>query len=254
MKIETTTQKGAQRLFSRKRFPLSTRKTLYNPTHILADIAHALQTPLACIIGELSLLEKNIPTRGRTHIQKTQRIARNMSALIQNILYISRLNSSDLKPLMKSVSLTEMITTIVDDVTTLTSRRKINLTANIQKDIVIRGVSNKLEELIVAVLSNAIKYCKPRGKRIINIELYANNSSAVVQIQDNGIGIAPEELPYIFGRFYRTKNGSDQTERGTGLGLAIAKTIAEKHRATLTIESSLGVGTCVRITFPLKRQ
>lgn len=253
MKTDTATHNGAQRRFSHKQL-----QTCGGPQHdsvqAFADIAHALQTPLTCIMGELSLLEKNTPRHARGHVQKSLRVIRNMSALIHNALYMARLGASDFTPLMERVSLTEMVTTIIDDVTTLTARRKINVTASVQKNIVVSGVPNKLEELIIAILSNAIKYCKPRGKREIDVALYANSRSAVVQIRDNGIGIAPEELPHIFNRFYRTKNGTRQSDRGTGLGLAIAKTIAEKHKVTLSIQSTLGKGTCVRITFPLKRR
>ena len=69
-------------------------------------------------------------------------------------------------------------------------------------------------------------------------------------MKDNGIGIATEDLPHIFNRFYRTPHASAQSERGTGLGLAIAQKIAEKHKASITVESTLGKGTHVQILFP----
>ncbi len=218
---------------------------------IFTDIAHALQTPLSCLMSELSVLGKHTPTTALSHIQHCERIIQNMSALIHNALYISRLEQIEFEAFKKPLSLSALIEDIVEYITTLTAQKKIMLSSTVQTDIWVSGMPDKLEELIIAVLSNAIKYCKPRGKRSVEIALYANATHAVIHVADNGIGIATEDMPHVFNRFYRTPHATQKSERGTGLGLAIAKKIADKHSATIDIESTLGNGTTVRITIPV---
>ncbi|GMU74333.1 MAG: hypothetical protein AMXMBFR44_5300 [Candidatus Campbellbacteria bacterium] len=244
---------GAPRRLLQKRKLSELEHTNEEVAKIFTDIAHALQTPLSCLMSELTALERHTTNSAADHIRHCGRIIQNMSALIQNALYISRLEQSEFETFMQDISLSELLEDVMEYVTTLTAQRRISLSSNIQTGVWVRGIPDKLEELIIAVLSNSIKYCKPRGKRTIAVTLHANNTSAVIHIQDNGIGIATEDMPHIFNRFYRTPNASQQSERGTGLGLAIAKKIADKHSVTIDIESTLNVGTSVRITFPVKK-
>lgn len=251
--MSTGTGNGARRHFLQKKTSYATQHANEEVVRIFTDIAHALQTPLTCLMGELSALERHTPRDAADHIRHCERITQNMSALIHNALYISRLEQSEFEAFMTDVSLSDLLGDIIEYITTLTSQRRIALSSSVQDNVWVRGVPDKLEELIIAVLSNSIKYCKPRGKRAIDVSLHANNTSAVIHIQDNGIGIATEDMPHIFNRFYRTPNASKQSERGTGLGLAIAKKIADKHSVTIDVESTLGKGTGVRIVFPLKK-
>jgi signal transduction histidine kinase len=219
-------------------------------TDIFTDISHALQTPLSCLAGELQLLERKTSHKHKDNLQRCEKIVRNMSALIHNALYISRLEQTEFDHCMKDISLSELINEIIEYTETLVEERHIFLHTNIENDIIVRGVKEKVEELVMTVLSNSIKYSKPKGKRTLSITLHGNETHAIIHVKDNGIGIAIEDLPHIFNRFYRTPHASAQTERGTGLGLAIAQKIAEKHKATITIESVLGKGTHVQILFP----
>lgn len=241
---------GAKRRLLQKDSTAVQTQTRDDATNIFTEIAHALQTPLACLHGELSLLEQKTSKEVLPHIQHCERIIHNMSALIHNALYISRLEQSDFDVFMKDVSLSELLSEVVEYVSTLTAQRRIVFSSDIQEDVWIHGVPDKLEELVIAVLSNAIKYCKPRGKKTLSIALHAAGARAIIHVKDNGIGIPKEDLPNIFNRFYRTPLATAHTERGTGLGLAIAKKIADKHKATIHVESTPGEGTSVRVTFP----
>lgn len=220
---------------------------------IFTDIAHALQTPLTCLIAELQTLQRNTSMEDLENIERCERIVQNMSALIHNALYISRLERSEFEAFMKDISLSDLVHEVVEYISVLTNQRKIQFHADVQSDVFIRGVREKVEEIIIAVLSNSIKYAKPRGKKNLTITLHTSKNKAVIHVQDNGIGIADEDMPNIFNRFYRTPNASQQNDRGTGLGLAIAQKIAEKHKATIHVESKLGEGTHVQIVFPLKK-
>ncbi|QQR82747.1 HAMP domain-containing histidine kinase [Candidatus Campbellbacteria bacterium] len=248
----TKTTDGIQgRLFLKKK-SICTCELPEHATDIFTDISHALQTPLSCLAAELQILERKTPTPHRDHLQRCEKIIHNMSALIHNALYISRLEQTELEHYMKDISLSELMYELIECTETLISERRIFLHTDIENTVTIHGVKEKVEELIMAVLSNSIKYSKPRGKRTLSITLHGNKTHAIIHVKDNGIGIAPEDLPHIFNRFYRTPHASAQTERGTGLGLAIAQKIAEKHKATITIESTLGIGTHVQILFPVK--
>lgn len=245
---------GTQRRLFLKKKSICTCEIPESATDIFTDISHALQTPLSCLVGELQLLEKKTPQEHKDNVRRCEKIIHNMSALIHNALYISRLEKTEFEKYMKDVDLSELLHTIVEYIEILAQERHIFLNADIQGGVSVRGIKEKIEELIVAVLGNSIKYTKPRGKRTLFITLHGNKSHAVIHVKDNGIGIANEDLPHIFNRFYRTPNASAQSERGTGLGLAIAQKIAEKHKATITVESTLGKGTHVQILFPLEKK
>jgi signal transduction histidine kinase len=242
----------AKASFSSKKNPAVRERNAQEVTMLFADIAHALQTPLSCLIGELELLEREHPGQKTLgHVERCEHIIQNMSALIHNALYISRLEHSQFEAFMKEISLSDILTDVIEYISVLTNQRRIELSADIQSEVSVFGISEKIEELVIAVLSNSVKYAKPRGVRRLSVTLHTSTKHAVIHVQDNGIGIAKEDLPHIFNRFYRTPHASKQSDRGTGLGLAIAQKIAEKHHARITVESTLGKGTHVQILFPL---
>jgi len=110
------------------------------------------------------------------------------------------------------------------------------------------GDADGLERLLLNLLDNAIKYNRPEGE--VTLRLSQCGGEAVLEVSDTGIGIPPESMPRIFERFYRVDKGRAREEGGTGLGLAIVKHIIERHRGSLDIRSTIGVGTSVVVQLP----
>jgi signal transduction histidine kinase len=125
-----------------------------------------------------------------------------------------------------------------------------NITINIQgEDIKIIADKDKITQVFINLISNAIKYTNNNGKIDICIDL--NNKMARVVIKDNGIGISREDLPYIFERFYRADKSRTRSTGGSGIGLSIVKNIIDTHNGEIIIDSELHKGTSVTVLLPL---
>jgi len=220
---------------------------------MLADVAHGIQTPLTVIKGELHFLKHEIP--GSTRIETCERMVHEMSLLIYDLLHLARLNQADLGESMEDFDLSMLLHEVLDYFSVLAEQSAITIRQHITPGLVIRGLRERIEELIINLLSNSLKYMKEHGERTISVSLEETPQKAIVTISDSGIGISAEHLPHVFKRFYRVKNreGSSAPSKGSGLGLAIAKKIAEKHAADIGLTSSVGVGTTVTVRFPLKK-
>jgi signal transduction histidine kinase len=111
------------------------------------------------------------------------------------------------------------------------------------------GDELSIRRLVMTLIDNAVKYTPENGK--VFIDLCAEDRLAVIQIRDTGIGIAPEDLPRVFDRFWRADKVRSRDEGGTGLGLSIAKGITERHQGTISVKSELGRGSTFTVRLPL---
>ena len=109
--------------------------------------------------------------------------------------------------------------------------------------------SAAIERLFLSVLDNAVKYTPVGGR--VTVRASSHPRSAIIEIEDNGIGIAESDLPHIFERFFRADQARSREIRGSGLGLAIARWIAEMHQGSIEVTSSPGKGSCFRVLLPL---
>lgn len=111
------------------------------------------------------------------------------------------------------------------------------------------GDADRLKQVLIALVDNALKYTPPGG--MVSLALSIKHNQAVIEVKDTGIGIAPEDLPHIFERFYRADHASSRDQGGSGLGLAIAQSIIQEHQGQIEVESSPGAGSTFTIRLPL---
>ncbi len=216
---------------------------------MMADIAHGLQTPLTIIKGELHFLKGNLPNNER--LEKCEQMVEEMSLLIYDLLHLSRIGGTDITDTMRPLNLTTLVREVIEYASVLADEKEVILETHVSPDVFISGVRERIEELIINLLSNSMKYMKAVGEKRITVTLARTTHEAVLTVTDTGIGISPEHMPYVFNRFYRVKTRNGISVSGSGLGLAIAQKIAEKHGAHISIESTVGLGTTVRVVFPL---
>ena len=220
----------------------------------VADVSHELKTPLTSISGFAELLQNNMvrPNDIPLFAGKIYKEAQRLINLIQDIIKLSQLdekNSTFMKePLNLSAICKQIILRLNDKA--LTKQVKLIFKEVPTSEII--GVRQLIEELIYNLIENAIKYNKANGSVFISL-LNEDKNHLILEVKDTGIGIASDDLPHVFERFYRAdKSRSQINVEGTGLGLAIVKHIAEFHHANLTIQSKPNEGTCIRIHFSLK--
>lgn len=222
-------------------------------SQFFANVSHELRTPLTLILSPVEKLlanRKALPDKVHETIVLVQKNALRLLKLINEILDIMRLEEKDYEISKRPVDLSKMIPGIVDSVRHLGGTK--DLAIRSQGDtqpLMVEGDPYRLEKVLLNLLSNAIKFT-PKGGTI-TVRLQGNHTTAVVEVEDTGIGISSKELPYIFDRFRQAESASKGGRQGVGLGLALARDLAEKHGGTLSVSSEPGKGTTFRLELPL---
>jgi signal transduction histidine kinase len=225
----------------------------------LAKMSHELRTPLNAIIGFSDLLE-TLDASGRLRPEKIGEYSRNISdsakhllEIVNDILDISRIEAGKFSLNEEALILEDVIQTSLDIVSSHLSHKSQNLKfeANLSRKI-IRADRRALTQMTLNLLSNAIKFTPENGD--ITVRLHdTEDGSVAFYVEDTGIGIEESMMAKVFEPFGQADNASAYEASGTGLGLAIVKSLADQHECTVSIESSLNVGTRVTVGFPAFR-
>ena len=214
---------------------------------IMIDISHNLQTPLTVIKGELESLA--IPLADQDKIAAVEKSLMRVSDFIRQLLHLARLEGSSYDADFSSLDLSALAREQIEYFEVMAKENKVDIISNISPRIQIFGNKQLLAEMLTNLVSNAIKYRNIKVKSVVTILLKETGQSIQLSVRDNGIGIAPEDIPKIFTCFYRASSDA-HLPAGAGLGLAIAERIVLKHQGTMSVSSALGKGTEFRITFP----
>jgi signal transduction histidine kinase len=213
-----------------------------------ADAAHELRTPLAIVRGELELLvvDKHLMPQMREAIENILIETVRLSQIVESLISMSRLDSVAGKATHRAVNLRELTAVTIDQIRLLADEKDITIGLLPGPDGMAAGDPDRLKQVLVNLLDNAIKYT-PSGGRI---EVAVDDAASLVslEVRDTGIGIAPEHLPNIFERFYRAS--TDRGEAGAGLGLAIVRSICAAHGGRVEATSEIGVGSVFRVELP----
>jgi signal transduction histidine kinase len=216
----------------------------------MADAAHELKTPLTVLRThwEDELNNKDIPENFKLKLVQDIETITRLSKLINNLLLLTNSEYSQLRKEFEKFDLTEMIKDVVTNSAILAELKNQTLTFNEASSIFINGDRNRLYQLFFNLIDNAIKYTQDSGR--INISLKSENKLVVIKIDDNGIGIPSEDIPFIFERFYRVHKDRSKKWGGNGLGLAIAKLITQIHEGEISVESRVGEGSSFIVKIP----
>lgn len=216
-----------------------------------ANVSHELKTPLTAITGYAQLIENGMTSPKET-VKFSEKIDRNASRLlklIEDIIRLSELDSSENVPDLESVDLQDTAKSVTDSLKLNASKHGVSLMLTSEKTEIMAD-KMMMEEVMYNLIDNAIRYNNPGGH--VDIRLENRSDSAVFIVKDDGIGISQENQKRIFERFYRVDKSRSKRTGGTGLGLAIVKHIVEKSGADLDLQSAPGKGTCITVTFPKK--
>jgi len=209
----------------------------------MMDISHNLQTPLTVIKRELETLAPK-------GMQSVRRSLERISEFIRQLLHLAKLDHKAFDVVFINFNLSKAIQEQIDYFETMTHEQNITLTTSLDSNIFITGNKKLIDELLMNLVTNSIKYRRKIISSIITISLQRAESGIHLNIEDNGMGITPEDLPQIFNPFYRGHHKG--IFPGTGLGLAICKKIVEKHDGSISMKSELNKGTKTLIKFPQK--
>jgi len=218
-------------------------------TQFTADASHELRTPLAVIISEAqtTLARERGAAEYRESIAVCLDAAQQMKRLAESLLQLARFDAGQ-EPIRRSaVDLAENVRVGVGRIGPLAKERDIKIHCALGPARTF-GDTDRLDQLITNLLTNAIHYNKPNGE--IHVSTRSENGGAVLTVTDSGQGIAAEDVPYVFERFYRADKSRSRAEGRSGLGLAICKAIVDSHGGTIEASSELGAGTTITVRLP----
>lgn len=215
----------------------------------IANASHELRTPLTVINGflEISALQPDMDPKTRgNHIKLMVEQGHRMQSLVEDMLTLTRLESVDFPLRPERVNMIPLLEQIVSEMHGMSmGKHQINLVAT-GPDLM--GSVDELRSAFTNLASNAVRYTPSGGT--ITINWTDSPEGPIFKVQDSGIGIGSEHLSRLTERFYRVDKGRSRETQGTGLGLAIVKHVALRHKAQLSIESTVGQGSCFIIQFP----
>jgi len=225
---------------------------LFKQSDLIAEIVHELRTPLASITAAAHLLQRpELPPerhRSLTHTMLSE--VQRLNDLATDFLELSRLESGRVHIQREPVHLGGLVQECLEVVRPQAQSRQLELKTEMDPSIApVRGDRRLLKQLLLNLLTNAIKYNRAGGQVVVSLRSAA--AEVVMSVQDTGRGIDPGDVAHLFERFYRVREVEAEAEvPGTGLGLAIARRIAESHQGAITIESQPGQGSTFSVHLP----
>ncbi|MDJ0598473.1 MAG: HAMP domain-containing sensor histidine kinase [Crocosphaera sp.] len=219
-----------------------------------ADASHELRSPLTAIKTSITLLKSHAERFPSEDIPKLDIIVSatdQMSHLVEDLLLLARMDGKQemTRQQWQKIPLMELLEDVVEFLEPNAEGKDITLQFFCFNDGIIKGDSHQLLRLFSNLVENALQYTAIGGK--VTVSLKQEDQSAIVTVEDTGIGIAPENLPHIFDRLWREDQARTYRPQGSGLGLAISQAIAQHHDGDITVKSQVGIGSCFKVRLPI---
>ncbi|HVU11494.1 MAG TPA: HAMP domain-containing sensor histidine kinase [Phototrophicaceae bacterium] len=214
----------------------------------VADVSHELRTPLTAIRGNIDLMKRY--GMDQDSLAAIDSEAQRMARLVNDLLLLARADNGELKLNFQELDLDLLIEEAYREAKILAKDRDLKINVSGFEPVRIKGDPDRLKQVLFNLINNAIKFTPDGGQ--ITLSLRKTEADAVIQVQDSGIGISPEDLQRIFDRFYQADASRTRmtSAEGAGLGLSIAQWIVQAHGGKIQVESEVGEGTTFTVTLP----
>ncbi|CAM4516751.1 two-component system histidine kinase PnpS [Paenibacillus typhae] len=229
-------------------------------SEFVANVSHELKTPVAAVKGFAETLlggGVNDEKTARSFLQIIYDENERLNRLIGDILELSKIESKRVQLDCSPVYLSEFFDSVLETLSKVAEKKKISLNAVVPDELFMEGDEDKLRQIFMNLLSNAINYTHDGGNvkiTVANGHKPDGTETVIFTVSDTGMGIPRKDLPRIFERFYRVDKARSRSSGGTGLGLSIVKHLVELHRGTITVESDLGIGSSFILELPLLQE
>ena len=230
------------------------RDSVQSSRRFLADASHELRTPLTVIKGELQELSNEGGLTGdalRERVGSVLEEVARLEHLVSGLLALSRLDAGETQRECAELDLAELARSTAEQMRLMAEDRGIAIELSALHRAVIRGDRSRIKQIVVNLLDNAIRFTPARGSVILRTS--EDDTYALLEVIDTGVGIPKASLPLVFDRFYRADEARSRDDGGAGLGLSIVKSICSMHGADIEVSSQLGEGSCFRVRFPRRR-
>jgi two-component system, OmpR family, phosphate regulon sensor histidine kinase PhoR len=217
----------------------------------IGNVSHELKTPLFNIQGYVStLLDGGLedPAINREYLKRTEKSIERLVKILEDLDEISQLESGHMKLKITRFDLVSLTRDVTELLEMKAQKNDIQVIINDPgKLIMVEGDKDKIRQVLTNIIDNSIRY-GTKGEGRTKISFFDMDENILTEITDNGLGIDTADLSRVFERFYRTDRGRAATKKGKGLGLAIVKHILEAHQQTISVRSTIGVGTTFGFT------
>ena len=227
-------------------------------SEFLAAMSHELRTPLNAIIGFSEMMNHEVfgplnHDKYRDYAEDIHSSGSHLLELINDILDLSKVESGHEELYEEVIDVSRTVNSIIRLVDGRAEKHGVKLILDISdKPPPLFADERKLKQILVNLLSNAIKFTNPRGEVVLKVR-GRMGEGYIFQVNDTGIGIASEDIPKVFSKFGQVDSALNRKYEGTGLGLPLTKCLIELHGGALEMESEVGVGTSLTVTFPAAR-
>lgn len=224
-----------------------------NSKRFVADASHELRTPLTILRGELETLieDRRLDSEARERAASMFEEAVRLTRIVEQLFTLSRLDAGEAQAEWSRFDLANLAKTTAEQMSLLAEDKNITIACDANQPVQVEGDPARLKQVVVNLLDNAIKYTQSGGA--VQLHVRRSNGHAVLEVEDNGVGIPQEALPHVFERFYRVDQIRSGDFEGAGLGLSIAKSICSAHGAEIQATSAPLRGSCFRVTLPLSK-
>jgi signal transduction histidine kinase len=228
-------------------------QSYYQIQQFTADAAHELRTPLAAIRATIESVRQSpdlSEAESRNTLQIVERQNNRLSQLVQDLLLLSRMDMQRASFKRQPCCLNDLVSDVIEEFAALAIAANVSLGADVYRsEISVLGDEEQLYRLLANLVNNAIQYTFSGGS--VNIKLEREESSAVISVQDTGIGISAPDQTRIFDRFYRVHSDRSRATGGSGLGLSIVQAIVKAHQGSIQVQSDVGKGSMFVVRLPL---
>jgi signal transduction histidine kinase len=215
----------------------------------MADIAHELRTPLSVLQVQLESIEDNLTAPTPEVIAGLRGDLAHLSHLVEDLRVLTLADAGELRVEAEPVEMGGLVRDVVGRMQTAARVKEVILDTQLpDADLSVMGDAQRLTQVLLNLLSNALQHTPPGGRVVISAR--QAEGEIYVTVQDSGEGISPGDLPHVFERFYRADRARSRDTGGSGLGLSIAKSLVEAQGGTITVESQVGQGSIFTVSLP----
>jgi two-component system sensor histidine kinase BaeS len=208
---------------------------------LTADVAHELRTPLTLILGHAEALSDGVLPPNQKNLRLIHEEAERLSRLVEDLRLLSRAEAGDLPLTLSATNPGQLVEKVVSKYAASAAKKRIQVQLSVNQPLPdIQADPDRLTQVLDNLLENAIRHTPTDGQ--VHVEVRAGGGNVRFEIQDSGSGIAPEDLPRVFERFYRSDAARSRDRGGSGLGLAIARSIIDAHGGAIGVSSPTGKG------------
>jgi signal transduction histidine kinase len=214
---------------------------------LTADVAHELRTPLTNVATHIEAMMEGVWEPSLERLSSCQEEIERIGKLVRDLENLARVESGNLKLDKTPISLAALAKKMFSSFEVNIAAKKLNVSIEGTCPDILAD-RNRIQQVLTNLLSNAVKYTPPEG--IIRVALADAPGSVLLAVEDNGIGMSQDELPFIFERFYRADKSRNRLTGGSGIGLAVVKSIVEAHGGKVEVESRPNHGSRFQVTLP----